>query len=63
MSNPDESDFMGHASKCCGVPKYPTESFFNELKSSLKEDQLKVYKERVKKYYGHWNLEFPWDDD
>lgn len=54
---------MGHVSRCCGIPMYPTKSLFHELKSTLSDNALKLYKNRAEKYYGHLGIRFPWDDE
>jgi len=58
MSN---NEHFGHVSKCGGIPYYPTESFYKELKNTLDEKQLEVYKSKVEKYYGNMGIKFPWD--
>lgn len=59
----NKNNEIGHTSKCGGIPMYPEESLYNELKSSLNENQLNVYKKLAEKFYGNIGIEFPWHNE
>ncbi len=56
-----EDNRFGHVSRCGGIPYYPTESVYEELKKTMDEKQLEVYKNKVEKYYGGLGIKFPWN--
>lgn len=56
-----ENNQYGHAHRCGGIPYFPTESLYDELKNNLNEKQMESYKNRVEKYYGEMGIKFPWE--
>ena len=57
-----ENKSVGHVSRCGGIPYFPTESLYDEMKNSFNEKQIESYKRSVEKYYGDWDINFPWND-
>ena len=54
---------IGHSSKCGGIPMYPDESIYCDMKSRLDKNQLDTYKRLVEEYYGKYGMGFPWDNE
>lgn len=60
MSNELKNRF-GYVTKCGGIPYYPTESLYEEMKNTLNEKQIEIYKRKAEKFYGDWDIKFPWE--